>query len=942
MIAVRTALALTILLQPTLQGADSPTQIVASATRAVERGSAGQAAERWSERLRRNPRDRAALLALTVLADRTYDFARGDSLANRLLGPEAPVDDYAAYAALAQAHTLLSRGLMADAQAAFTNARSRARAIHDADAEFESALGVAITRARTLGSATASKSLDSLKRHLPRDLQLAAAWRCERAALYAHSGNPAAGRLANAGIDLARRAGNTQLEARCTWALAQDFVRQGNLGRAAQILEQAETMLRGAHDYAGLAAVLQWHGYLMVSVGNYGLARQLLERAVREARTSDNLSALGWSYLNLGQISYSMSDLASASGQAALAEASFRMTRDGWGTATSMSLEAQVALDVGDTATARARYSDLLTWSLRSHNLLNAAAARLGLADLAVRRRDWLSAQQQLDAQRAAYRQTRSAGWAQGLDFYYGVLALHRGDLADAARRIRADLSTLVTSQHVRRYLSRATLAEVLLRQGDTTAAEGELRAASAQLNAWRATLGDRELRLLAFQVRDAFGGRPPAIATLIAAIARSGRVDNAFALAEGRRARELRDQLTRAAGLRLTADTSTTAIPSAPAVSAADVQRAIPNDSTAVLEYVAGASGQPTTLFVLTRRAARAYVLAPLDSLRDGIDRYGALLENGGDPRNLAIRLGDALLAPALSALPPRITHLVIVPDDALWRIPFDALALHTGGWVIERYAVATSPSASVSVALWRRAPFDGPTTLLAFGDPLFGTPGSEADGPPLTRRSGVHGGTLPRLPGTAREVRAVARFFSDPTVRLGDDASAAYLEHAPLAGFRVIHFATHAIVDNNGTTRAGLVLSPGKGTDGFVSDGDLAALHLDADLVVLSACHTAGGAVLGGEGVRGLTAPLLQAGARSIVATEWPVDDARTVSTVEAFYGALARGLTIGAALRDAELRAMRDGAAPREWAAFRLVGDPSLRVPLHEPRGLFGWPW
>lgn len=946
MIAARAALALAVLLQPATQGAESPTQIVASVIRAVEHDSTAQATAAWSERLRRGPGDRPALLALAVLAERTYHFAHGDSLIDRLLAAHTPVDDWAAHGALEHAHTLLSRGLMAEADAAFTRAVARARAVRDSDAMFDGALGVAIAGARVTDVLAAARMLDSLGRHLPRDPRLQAAWRCERAALAARTGDSAAGPLASEGIDLARRAGDARLEGRCTWVLAQDYVREGNMGRAAEILQSTEAVLERARDDAALASVLQWHGYLEVSVGNFGLARELLERAVRLGQASGNLSALGWSYVDLSQLSYSMNDLADASRQAALAGSSFQVTRDTWGAATSLSLVAQVALDVGDAATARARYTELLGWSLREHNLLNAASARLGLADLAVRRGGWRTARRELDAQRDAYRRTGSAGWNQGLDFYYGVLALHRGDLAGAARHIRADLSTLVTSQHMRRYISRTTLAEVFLRQGDTTAAERELRNASAQLDAWRATLGDRELRLLAFQVRDAFGGRPPAIAALIAAIARSGRVDDAFALAERRRARELRDRLARAAGLRVTGDTSDHApAPAERAIAVADVQRAIPNDSTAVLEYVAGAGGQPTTLFVLTRQGARAFVLTPLDSLRDAIERYGALLENGGDPRALALRLGDALLAPALAALPNGVAHLVIVPDDALWRVPFDAIALRSGGWLIERYTVATSPSAGVSVSLWHRPPPAGPTTLLAFGDPRFGG-GDRGDqsnesGNDLALRSAATG-PLPRLPGTAREVRDVARYFSDPTVRLRADASEAYLERTPLTGYRVIHFATHAIVDNTGTTRAGLALSAGGGADGFVSDGDLAALHLDADLVVLSACHTAGGTVLGGEGVRGLTAPLLQAGARSIVATEWPVDDARTVSMVDAFYGALARGLTTGAALRAAELQAMHDGAAPREWAAFRLVGDPTIRVPLHEPRGLFGWPW
>ena len=300
------------------------------------------------------------------------------------------------------------------------------------------------------------------------------------------------------------------------------------------------------------------------------------------------------------------------------------------------------------------------------------------------------------------------------------------------------------------------------------------------------------------------------------------------------------------------------------------------------------------------------------------------------------------ALLAPALGRLPASVTTLVIVPDDVLWRIPFQALALPNGRWALERYAVATSPSAGVSVTLWRRASAPGPVRLLAFGDPQFAGGGRDGGPTALALRSSARGSSLPRLPGTAREVRAVARFFADPVIRLRDAASEAFLERASLSGFRVLHFATHAVVDDDGTAHAGLALAPGSGADGFVSDGDLAALRLDADLVVLSACHTAGGIVLGGEGVRGLTAPLLQAGARTVVATEWPVDDQRTISMVVDFYSALSRGLTIADALRAAELAAMRDGARPREWAAFRVVGDPAVRVSLRRPAGVLRWPW
>jgi CHAT domain-containing protein len=163
---------------------------------------------------------------------------------------------------------------------------------------------------------------------------------------------------------------------------------------------------------------------------------------------------------------------------------------------------------------------------------------------------------------------------------------------------------------------------------------------------------------------------------------------------------------------------------------------------------------------------------------------------------------------------------------------------------------------------------------------------------------------------------------------------ASEAFLRTAPLDSFSVFHFATHALVDETAVTRTALALSPGEGHDGFVGPGDLASLPLNADLVVLSACRTAGGELVEGEGIQGLTAPLLQAGARSVVATTWRIADATTGPFIEAFYRELASGHTVGAALRETKLAALRNGAPAAEWAAFVVVGDPLARVSLARP--------
>lgn len=940
MILARAALAVAALFQSGPGNAGSPTQIVASVTRAVEQDSVDQARQTWSKQLRANPGDRASLLALQLLAERVYDFSRAMEYFGRLTRAGTPEDSYAAYAALERGKGLFSRGLLVQSESSFVQAVRLSRAARDRGAEFDAVLGVAMARGRTLGAEVEVAMLDSLGRVAPRDPALDAAWRCERAALAARTGERTAAALANQGIVLARRAGDTRLEARCTWVLAQDYVRQGDMGTVGELLTRAETMLDQAHERAGLSSMLQWHGFMEVSIANYGRAQQLLQHAVREAQVSGNLSALAWSLVNLSQISLSLNDLPSAEDRAARAESSFRTTKDQWGLATAIGLRGQVALDIGDTAAARRQYTVALGLAEHDHNALGIAAAHLALADLAVRAGDWRAAQRELEAQRVAFRRGGATAWADGQDFYYGVLALRQGTLREAQRRFRADLATLDSSQHVRRYLSQTMTAEVLLRQGDTLGAEQRLGEASAQLDAWRSTLGDQQLKQLAFQVRDAFGGRAPAIAMLIAGVAGSGRVEQAFALAEQRRARNLRDRLSRAAGLRLAAGDKTDPVPTTAPVTAADVQRAIPDDRTAVLEYVAGRAGQPTTVFVLTRRGVRAHLLAPLDSVRDLAARFEALIESGGNVSGLATALGKTLLQPALTDLPAGVSNLVVVPDDALWSVPFQALILGDGRWAIERFAITTVPSAAVSVMLWQRPAPSGPARLLAFGDPRFA--GEDDGSPPALRAATPNEGSLPRLPGTAREVRAVAPFASEVVIRLRDDASAAFLERAPLTSYRVIHFATHAVTDDNGIATAGIALSPGAGSDGFVSDGDLAALQLNADLVVLSACHTAGGAALGGEGVRGLTAPLLQAGARAVLATEWPVDDARTIPMIVAFYTALAKGRTSADALRDAALDAMRDGAPPREWAAFRLVGDPTVRVPLRQARGLFGWTW
>jgi CHAT domain-containing protein len=283
-------------------------------------------------------------------------------------------------------------------------------------------------------------------------------------------------------------------------------------------------------------------------------------------------------------------------------------------------------------------------------------------------------------------------------------------------------------------------------------------------------------------------------------------------------------------------------------------------------------------------------------------------------------------------------VTRLVIVPDGALHRVPWDALRL-AAGLAVERYAISVAPSVAIAASLWRRPnESSGDVRLLAFGDPAF--PGERSDAAAETYRSAFDSaGGLPRLRASAGEARMASRYASGSEVRLRQDASASFLKKAALDSFEVIHFATHALVDEQSVTRTALALAAGDGENGFVGPGDVAALKLNAALVVLSACRTAGGVVLSGEGVQGLTAPFLEAGARSVVATQWRIGDRSAKRILKDFYDALAQRQSVSEALRYAKLAAIERGAPPSEWAAFTVVGDPFVTIPLEAP-GLGRW--
>jgi tetratricopeptide (TPR) repeat protein len=899
-----------------------PRAIVRNATRAVETGSAAPLVARWDAALARDSSDPAANLGRATLARLLYDYAEADRLYQRLISASSTADGLRLQALVGRGAVAGSRGRLAASDSFYLLAAHHARTLGDSAAEAEAVLGQVVARARLAGPAPA---LDLLAAGLglvsAGDASQALAYQCRRAMLYAALLRPEAESEARAGIDRATALAEYSARGLCHHALARSFERS-DADSVIAALGRAADDFRRIHDRTRLAAVLQGRGYLLISTGEPALALEDLREALAQADSSSSPLITAWASLNLAQLVLPFGDLSSASLHLARAESLLTSQGDQYGLFVLRGVKGDLRAAAGDTAGARRAYLEGIAAAPRFAPHIEFVFRRR-LAVLALREGNWAAARAELDRARVGFRALGMVPWDNYLNFFYGTVALRSGDLAGAERALLVHARGLGPEQRARRYLNRMRLSEVLARQGRVLTAEELFTAATDSLDAWRSSLSDRQLRLLTFEMRQEDAADDVGAATVIAASVAAGRTDAAFALAERQRARDLLDRLTLRNALepRAVRPGGAAVSPTVP-VSAAEVVQAIPDDRTALLMFVTGESS-PTTLFALTRHGLRGYVLAPRSTFLGDIGRLQAVIASGLPLAAPSRRLAAWLLDSAVATLDAAVTRLVLVPDGPLHGIPFEALTLADGHPLGERYAISLVPSAAVQLALWRRPVLVHPVELLAVGDPRFG-PESK----------------LPRLGGSAREARRAGRFASSSTVLLDAAASETRFKQQALSRYRVIHLATHAQVDERVLSRAAVALTPTADDDGFLTAPEVARLTLDADLVVLSACRTARGVVLGNEGIQGLTAPLLEAGARGVLATRWPIGDEWIMRLVEDFYRGLAGGLDAGDALQDARQRAIASGAPTREWAAFTLVGDPTVRVPLRVPARSEWW--
>jgi len=375
-----------------------------------------------------------------------------------------------------------------------------------------------------------------------------------------------------------------------------------------------------------------------------------------------------------------------------------------------------------------------------------------------------------------------------------------------------------------------------------------------------------------------------------------------------------------------------------------AEIQHLL-DPNTALLEYWLGEEG--SFLWVVTGDSLESYSLPKRAEIEAAARQaYTELSVNNPETGGkFTAALSRVLLRGVEHSLLRK--RLVIVAEGAVQYIPFAALRTPQGIPLISGHEIVNLPSASTLAVLRRE--MEGrnaaPRQVAVLADPVFNrndprvtggsAPATPQEGTDTLVRSAKESGllSLDRLPATRLEAEAiVAQAGKDSSLQALDfDASRQAATSPELGQYRIVHIASHTLLNSRHPELSDIILSlvdqQGRPQDGFLQSHEIFNLKLNADLVVLSACETALGKEVQGEGLIGLTRAFMYAGAPRVVASLWRVPDRATAELMKQFYAAmLGEGLPPAAALRKAQLTLSKERrwSAPYYWAAFTLQGE------------------
>jgi len=331
-------------------------------------------------------------------------------------------------------------------------------------------------------------------------------------------------------------------------------------------------------------------------------------------------------------------------------------------------------------------------------------------------------------------------------------------------------------------------------------------------------------------------------------------------------------------------------------------------DDKNTMLEYYY--DDEVIFLFMITSKKTQLFKLteSPVSgyreglSIRDEVRGFRDAIMTGGEIERRSRKLYNLLFAPVEDLIETK--NLVIIPNNFLHYLPFQALKDEHGKYLLEKYCISYMPSASMMKYLKNKNKKKG-DKLLAFGNPRTGYKDYKS------------------IPLAAEEVKNIQQLYEKSTVFIGAEATEDNFQRwAP--EYNILHLACHSELNAEKPLFSSLLLAPRDENDGRLEVHEIFTMDLKADLVVLSACQTALGNLTKGDELVGLSRAFIYAGTPTVLSSLWVIQDESTSYLMTEFYKNL-RKYSKAEALRRAQRSTKKKYSSPYHWASFVLIGDP-----------------
>jgi CHAT domain-containing protein/Tfp pilus assembly protein PilF len=777
-------------------------------------------------------------------------------------------------------------------------------------------------------------------------------------------------------LPLRRATGNRTGEALTLANIGSNYRELGEPQRALEYYQQAIPLVRGQGGRLYEASMLDGVGQAYYDLGDYPKALEYQTQSLSLRQASNDRYGEGASLANVGRVYLRLGDLKKALEYFEQSLQLRRATGDRRGEAMTLQNAGALYRESGDQQKALAYFNEGLAISRAIKNRFYEATLLYNIAlieqsaghvDEAISKVECAIAIVESTRARVAGSDVRASFFASKQDFYeLDIDLLMQSDSGDRKQENLVKAFNVSEQRRARSLLDSLEQAQASIRR----VVSPELLARASALRAKLDQKAESQIKLLS-------GKHTQEQADVLAKEVVTVSTDYEQVLAEIAASDPRYAALTQSAPLNLAAFQSETLDP-----------------DTLFLEYSLG--NKRSYLWAVTPTDITAYELPGRAEIeRQARSVYGLLTARNqfvkfekADEKQARIakadaeyfqaagRLSQVLLGPIAAKLKGR--RLLIVSDGALQYLPFAALPSPVVGGasanqqtanesyrpLVLDHEITNLPSASILGVLRREVAGrnSAPRTVAVLADPVFSKtderviatkpvrPRDQTDqAHPVLRGvdtqeselvravrdvGGENGLAIDRLPSTRLEAEAILGLVSK-TNRFGALDFRANREAATspaLSQYRIVHFATHGLLNTTHPGLSGLIFSlvdrQGNDQNGFLPTHEIFDLNLPADLVVLSGCRTGLGKEIKGEGMLGLTRGFMYAGAARVAVSLWDVNDRSTAELMASFYrGMLGRKrLSPASALREAQVAMWKsaDGRAPYYWAAFVLQGE------------------